>query len=157
MVATQVAMLASIFQLAWLWRKTGKLQKFSLVSCISILLLGGATLFFKNEIFVKWKPTVVYWALSIVLLGSQFFTAQPLMQKIAGKGLQLPDRIWRTLNLSWSGFFILLGIVNLYVVYNYSTDAWVNFKLFGTLGITLVFVILQSIFMARHTHLQNGN
>lgn len=157
MVATQVAIAASLLQLIWLRISTGKIQKINLISFLSILILGSATLLLKNDIFVKWKPTVVYWALGAALLFSQLFMAKPFIQRLGESSVRLPERIWRQLNGIWSSFFVGLGIVNLYVVYNFSTTAWVNFKLFGTLGLTLVFIVLQSLYMAKHAQLQNGN
>lgn len=157
MLATQVAIVAALVQLIWLRIATGKIQKINLISFLSILILGGATLLLKNEIFVKWKPTVVYWALSTGLLVSQIFGSKPLMQRLGENSVPLPDRIWRQINLLWCGFFFFLGLINLYVVYNFSTATWVNFKLFGTLGLTVVFIILQSIYMAKHTQVRNGD
>ncbi len=157
MVATQVAIAASLVQLIWLRISTGKIQKINLVSFLSILILGSATLLLKNDIFVKWKPTVVYWALSIALLFTQVFGKKPFIQRLGENSVRLKDAIWRQLNVIWISFFFGLGLINLYVVYNFSTSAWVNFKLFGTLGLTLVFIVLQSMYMARHAQLQNGN
>ena len=155
MIATQVAIVASLVQLIWLRISTGKIQKVNLISFLSILILGGATLLLKNDIFVKWKPTVVYWSLSGALLFSQLFTAKPLLQRLGEDSVMLAERIWRQLNLLWSTFFLLLGVTNLYVVYNFSTTTWVNFKLFGTLGLTIGFVVLQSIYIAKHIQVQN--
>lgn len=157
MVATQVAIAASLFQLIWLRITTGKIQKVNLVSFLSILILGSATLLLKNDIFVKWKPTVVYWSLAIGLLISQVIGAKPIIQRLGESSVKLPDRIWRQLNLGWGSFFLCLGVVNLYVVYNFSTTVWVNFKLFGTLGLTIVFILLQSLYMAKHTQLPKAN
>lgn len=157
MVATQVAIAASLAQLIWLKVSTGKYQKVNLISFLSILILGGATLLLKNDIFVKWKPTAVYWALAVALLFSQLFTQKPLLQRLGETSIQLPTRIWRQLNLAWFGFFAVLGVINLYVVYNFSTSAWVNFKLFGTLGLTILFVILQSLYVAKHAQQHTVN
>lgn len=156
-IATQVAIVTSLIQLVWLRVTTGKIQKINLISFLSILILGGATLLFKNDIFVKWKPTVVYWALAMALLFSQIFSHKPFLQRLGENSVLLSDKIWRQLNMVWSSFFILLGIINVYVLYNFSTAIWVNFKLFGTLGLTLVFIILQAVYMAKHVQLQNGN
>ncbi len=155
-IATQVAIVTSLLQLIWLRITTGKVQKINLISFLSILILGGATLLFKNEIFVKWKPTVVYWALAAALLFSQMFSHKPFLQRLGENSVLLSDKIWRKLNLVWSSFFVLLGVTNIYVLYNFSTSAWVNFKLFGTLGLTIVFIILQAVYMAKHAQLQTG-
>lgn len=157
MVATQVAIAASLLQLVWLRITTGKVQKINLISFLSILILGSATLLLKNDIFVKWKPTVVYWALAIALLASQVFGKKPLIQRLGEASVKLPEHVWRNLNMGWGSFFLIMGIVNLYVVYNFSTAIWVNFKLFGTLGLTVVFIVLQSIYMAKHSQVSNGN
>lgn len=156
MVATQVAIAASLVQLIWLRISTGKIQKVNLISFLSILILGSATLLLKNDIFVKWKPTVVYWSLGIALLGSQFIGKKPLIQRLGEASIKLPEKIWRQLNLGWSSFFIIMGLINLYVVYNFSTTIWVNFKLFGTLALTVLFIALQSIYMAKHSQISNG-
>ena len=144
-----------LIHFTWSWLDYVNIVFFILgASFLSILILGGATLLLKNEIFVKWKPTVVYWALAIALLGSQLFSTKPLLQRLGEGSILLPERIWRHLNTMWWIFFLLLGLTNLYVVYNFSTTAWVNFKLFGTLGLTLLFVVLQSIYMAKHAKIQ---
>jgi len=155
MVATQVAIVASLLQLIYLRIRTGKIEKVHLVSFLSITLLGGATLLLKDDIFIKWKPTAVYWLLASALIFSQMFGKKPLMQRLGEGSVSLPDKIWRQLNLTWFGFFFVMGLANLYVVYNFDTSFWVNFKLFGTLGITVVFIVLQSIFMAKHIKVMN--
>jgi intracellular septation protein len=157
MIATQVAIGASLIQLIFLRVSTGKLQKVHLVSFLSILILGGATLLLKDDIFIKWKPTAVYWLLSVALLFTQIFSQKPLIQRLGENSVGLPDKIWRQLNLTWGAFFCAMGFANLYVVYNFDTAVWVNFKLFGTLGLTLVFIIGQSIYMAKHSQIHNGN
>lgn len=157
MIATQVAIATSLAQVLWLRVTTGKFPKVQLVSFLSILILGGATLLLKDDIFIKWKPTAVYWLLSTALLFSQIFSSKPLMQRFGEKSVKLPSRIWRQLNITWCIFFASMGVANLYVVYNYDTAAWVNFKLFGTLGLTLVFIVAQSLYMAKHSQLENGN
>lgn len=155
-IATLSAIAASLIQVLWLRRKTGRFEKISLITFISITLLGGATLFFQNEIFIKWKPTVVYWALGLCFLFSHWIGHKPLLQRIAEGNIQLPPSIWIRLNWSWAIFFALMGVLNLYVVQHYDTDTWVNFKLFGTLGLTFIFVILQGFYMVRY-HLPGEN
>lgn len=157
MIATQVAIAASLLQLIWLRISTGKVQKVNLISFLSILILGSATLLLKNEIFVKWKPTVVYWALAMGLFISQVVGKKPIIQRLGEASITLPEKIWRQLNICWISFFTGLGVINLYVVYNFSTTIWVNFKLFGTLGLTILFIILQSIYMAKHSQVSGNN
>lgn len=156
MIATQVAIAASLAQLIYIRISTGKIHNVNLISFLSILILGSATLLLKNDIFVKWKPTVVYWALAIGLFVSQIIGNKPFIQRLGENSVKLPDKIWRHLNLSWTSFFLCLGLANLYVVYNFSTTIWVNFKLFGTLGLTIAFIVLQSLYMAKHSQINEN-
>jgi intracellular septation protein len=121
-----------------------------LITFAIIAVFGGATLLLEDELFIKWKPTVLNWIFGVVLLGSQFFGKKTLIERMMSTNIQLPSPVWTKLNWSWAVFFIGLGIVNLFVVYHYDTDTWVNFKLFGMLGLTLLFVFAQAIYMARH-------
>jgi intracellular septation protein len=148
-VATGVAMGASILQLAIYWLKHRRFEKLHVITSIFILVLGGSTLIFHKPIFIKWKPTIVYWIFTIVLLASQF-SAKTLIHRMLKDKITLPHKVWSRLNLSWAIFFLILGFLNLYVVYHYDTNAWVNFKLFGTLGLMLLFIILQATYIARH-------
>lgn len=135
------------------WNQNQKNTKFELTHLITfglIIVLGGATLLFKNVIFIKLKPTAIYWVLALVFFGSQLFGKQTVIQKMLGSKLNLPSKVWRNLNLSWVMFFIIVGAINLFVVYYFSTDFWVNFKLFGVLGLTLLFGFAQSLYMARY-------
>lgn len=151
--ATVAAIVASLLQVGVSRYQSGKFEKIPLITLASIVLLGGATLLFRNELFIKWKPTALYWTLAVVFFLSQFIGKKTLIQRAIEQNIQLPPRIWRQLNLSWALFFILMGIANLYVVYRHTTDTWVNFKLFGTMGLTLLFIIGQGIYMVKHqTH-----
>jgi intracellular septation protein len=149
-LATITAIIASAVHVLWSRYKTGRFEKLPLITLGMIVILGGATLFFKNELFIKWKPTVLYWVLALALLISQFIGKKPLMQRLLEQNVELPIRIWHQLNLSWAFFFAAMGIANLYVVYHFDTNTWVNFKLFGTLGLTLVFIVLQGFYMAKY-------
>jgi intracellular septation protein len=149
-LATITVIVASVVQVLWSRYKTGRFEKLPLITLGTVAVLGGATLFFKNELFIKWKPTALYWVLALALLISQFIGKRPLMQRLLEQNVELPTRIWHQLNLSWALFFAAMGIANLYVVYHFDTDTWVNFKLFGTLGLTLVFIVLQGFYMAKH-------
>ncbi len=149
-LATLTAIIASLVQVIVSRIKHGYFEKMPLLTLVIITVMGGATLIFRNELFIKWKPTALYWLLSVSFLISQFIGEKPLIQRAAEKGIQLNSEIWYRLNLSWVLFFALMGGVNLYVVYSYDTDTWVNFKLFGSLGLTLVFVVLQTIYMVKH-------
>ena len=115
-----------------------------------ILVFGGATLALQDETFIKWKPTVLYWLFAAVLAGGELLAGRNLLRALLGAQLELPDAAWRRLNLSWIGFFAFMGAANLAVAYNFSTDAWVNFKLFGGIGLMLLFVLAQGLFLAKY-------
>lgn len=148
--ATAVAIAASIAQVVVYRLKHQCFEKIQVFSLIIIVVLGGATLFFHNPWFFKWKPTGIYWLSSLIFLGSSFIGKKSIIQKMMEANINLPSKIWYRLNNAWGLFFILLGGLNLYVAYNYDTDVWVNFKLFGGTGLTLMFVFLQAIYLSRH-------
>lgn len=149
-VATSVAIAASFIQVGFDWIKHRKVEPMHLVTLLVIAVFGGLTLYLKDEMFIKWKPTVINWLFGTAFLGSQFFGERTIMERLMGANLTLPRQIWRRLNLSWSLFFFIIGSVNLFVLYTFDTETWVNFKLFGMLGLTFLFVILQSFYLARH-------
>ena len=148
--ATIVAIAASFIQVAVFWLKHRRFENMHLITFVIIAVFGGAPLLLQDELFIKWKPTVLNWIFGIVLLGSRFFSKTTLIERMMSANIQLPNPVWAKLNNSWAAFFILLGMVNLFVVYHYDTDTWVNFKLFGMLGLTLLFVFAQALYMARH-------
>lgn len=148
--ATAVAMAASISQVILYRLKFQHYDKMHLISLGIIVVLGGATLFFHNPWFIKWKPTGIYWLSALVFLGSSFIGPKPLIQKMMEANVSLSNKIWHRLNSAWSLFFIIMGALNLYVAYYYDTDAWVNFKLFGGVGFTLLFVLIQAFYLTKH-------
>lgn len=148
--ATVVAIIASFLQVGLFWFKHRRFETTHLLTLGLIVIFGGATLLLQDEMFIKWKPSVLNWLLGLVFLGSHFVGKQTLTQRMLGGNISLPTHGWARLNLSWSAFFILLGFINLYVVYNFDTDTWVNFKLFGMLGLTFLFIVLQAIYLSRH-------
>jgi intracellular septation protein len=149
-VATGVAIVASILQVLVAWLKTRKFETMHLMTLVIILVFGGLTLYLQDEQFIKWKPTVVNWLFGFLFLASQWLGEKTMIERMMGGNLSMPSEIWRTLNLSWTFFFFLIGGVNYYVMSYFSTDTWVNFKLFGMLGLTFVFVLLQSFYLSRH-------
>jgi intracellular septation protein len=149
-VATAVTMGASFIQVSGYWLIHRRFEKIHLITLALILLLGTSTLIFHKAIFIKWKPSIIYWVFALLLFGSQYIGKKPLLHRMLGDKISMPAKIWKRMNFWWGVFFTFLGILNLYVVYHYDTNAWVNFKLFGTLGITLVFLVLQALYMARH-------
>jgi len=149
-VATAVAIAATIGQIAWLKARGRRIEPMLWVSLAIIVVFGGATLALHDETFIKWKPTVLYWLFGAVLAGALMLFRRNLLRMMLGEKLQLPDQAWSKLNWSWVGFFAFMGVANLYVAYNFSTDAWVNFKLFGGMGLMFVFVLAQGAFLSRY-------
>ena len=149
-VATAVAMLSTIIQIAYMWFRNKKVEKAPIITLVIILVLGGATLFFHNELFIKWKPTVLYWALSIIFIGSILLDKGSLSQRMLSEQIAITEDKWAIVDKMVIIFFLLLGGLNIYIAYSYSTEVWVNFKLFGTLAITLLFCIAVSFYMAKY-------
>ena len=154
-VATAVAIGATFAQIGYLMFRGRKVDTMLWVSLGVITVFGGATLLFANETFIKWKPTVLYWLFGGVLAIAAVFMKKNLVRSMMEKQVTLPDEIWTRLLASWIGFFAAMGLLNLYVAYNFSTDAWVNFKLFGGMGLMLVFVLLQALMLAKHAQDKN--
>jgi intracellular septation protein len=148
-IATAVAIAATFAQVAWLKLKKRKIEPMLWASLAIIVVFGGATLFLQDETFIKWKPTVLYWLFAAVLAGAAA-ARRNLIRAMLSQHMQLPDPVWSRLNLAWIGFFALMGVLNLYVAYNYSTDLWVNFKLFGGMGLMLVFVFAQALVIGKY-------
>jgi intracellular septation protein len=148
--ATATLMGASAIQVLIDWIRTRQIEKMHLFTLILVLVLGTATLLLQDERFIKWKPSIVNWLFAIIFLGSHFIGERPIIQRMMSEHISMPDNIWLRLSFSWILFFIISGIANLIVMFNFDTDTWVNFKLFGMLGMTLVFVILQSIFLSKY-------
>ena len=150
--ATGIAMLASLGQVIYLRLKYQRYELLHLANLGIILILGGATLLFHNPLFIKWKPTGIYWVTALVFLLSAFFGKAPLIKRILQKNIELPEVVWARLNYSWVAFFIAMGLLNLYVAYNFSMEAWVNFKLLGSTGLMLVFVVIQAFFLSKYSN-----
>jgi len=149
-VATGVAIAASFVQIGWVMARGKKVETMMWISLAIIVVFGGATLLLHNETFIKWKPTVLYWLFAAILLGGSWLFNKNIIRAMMAKQVSLPEPVWNKLNLSWAGFFIVMGATNLYVAYNFSTDIWVDFKLFGSTAMMLVFVIAQSLILAKH-------
>jgi len=148
--ATAVAIGATFVQIGWVWYRHRKIDNMLWVSLGVIVVFGGATLLLQDETFIKWKPTVLYWLFGVALLTAEIGFRKNLIKAMMEKQMALPDTVWRKLLMSWAGFFTVMGALNLYVAFNYSTDAWVNFKLFGGMGLMLVFVVLQALMLAKY-------
>lgn len=152
--ATYLIIAASVLQVCWSRIQHGYFQRLPLITLLCVLVFGGATLFFRNELFIKWKPTAVYWLLSAAFLISQYMGDKPLIARLLSKNLTLKQLAWQRLNLSWVFFFAFMGALNLYVVQYFDTDTWVNFKLFGSFGLTFLFALGQGIFLMRNRAFQ---
>lgn len=150
MAATAAAIVATIAQAGWSWMRHGKIERMMLINLAIIVLLGGATLALKDETFIKWKPTVLYWAFAIILFASNFIFKKNLIKLMMGSKMKMKDSLWNKLNLSWSGFFIFMGLANLYFAFNFDTDTWVNFKLFGGMGLLFLFALGQALVLSKH-------
>ncbi len=149
-VATAVTIGASMLQLAIYWVIHRRFETMHGLTFLFILVLGGSTLLFHKDIFIKWKPSVIYWAFAATLLISQYFSSRTFLERMLSEKINLSVIIWKRLNISWAIFFVFMGFLNLYVIYHFDTNAWVNFKLFGTLSLTLVFIIVQALYMSKH-------
>lgn len=149
-IATAVAIIATVLQIGWVWLRHRKVDNMQWISLALIVVFGGATLLLRDETFIKWKPTVLYWLFAATLLVSELVFRKNLIRAMMEKQVSAPDTIWKKLLFGWTGFFVVMGVLNLYVAYNYSTDTWVSFKLFGGIGLMIVFVIGQAILLAPH-------
>ncbi|MDR3394406.1 MAG: septation protein A [Parasulfuritortus sp.] len=149
-LATVVAIMATCLQIAWSWLKHRKVDGMLWLSFGLITVFGGATLLLHNENIIKWKPTVLYWLFALALgLGPVLFERN-FIRMMMEKQITLPDPVWVRLNLGWAAFFTALGATNLFVAFSYSTDTWVKFKMFGTLGLMLAFILMQGVYLSRH-------
>jgi len=148
--ATGIAILATLGQILWLKLRAKTIETTHWLSLGVIVVFGGMTLLFRDETFIKWKPTVLYAAFALALLLTPVLTGKQPMKALMGSQLTLPESVWRQLNWMWLVFFVVMGLANLFVAYTFSLDTWVNFKLFGSLGLTVVFVILQGLWLSRH-------
>ena len=149
-IATAVAIAATVVQIGYLHFKHGKVEPMQWISLGVIVLFGGATLISHNDTFIKWKPTVLYWLMGSALLIGQLIFKKNLLKSLMGAQMDLPEDAWRLTQWSWVGFFAVMGCLNLWVAFNFDTDTWVNFKLFGGLGLMAVFVVAQALYLGKY-------
>ncbi|PCJ32756.1 MAG: septation protein A [Gammaproteobacteria bacterium] len=149
-VATAVMIVASLLQVIITYILSKKVEKSQLITLVLVLVLGGATLWLQNPDFIKWKPTVVNWLFAVAFIATPLFSDKSLLERMMAEHIALPKSIWFKLNIAWIVFFIGSGLANLYVAFNFPEETWVNFKLFGLLGLTIVFIIGQSIYLSKH-------
>ncbi|MDL2336598.1 MAG: septation protein A [Pseudomonadota bacterium] len=157
LLSTVVVIVATFAQIAYLLARGRKIDTMLWVSLALVVVLGGATIWFHNEDFIKWKPTVLYWAMALALWTSARLFGKNLLQKMMGEQVRLPEPVWRRLNMAWIAFFVMMGLLNRYVAYRYSTDTWVNFKLFGAMGLMIAFMLAQGFYLSRHLEPDNAD
>ena len=148
-VATGVAIAATVAQVAWVLLRGRKVANMQWMSLAIIVLFGGATLLLRDETFIKWKPTVLYWLAGGLFLGGLAFRTN-LIKAVMSEGIALPEEAWTKLCVAWGAFFLFKGALNLWVAYTFDTDTWVNFKLFGGMGLMLLFVLAQAFWIAKY-------
>ena len=150
LLATVVVIVATLAQIIWLKARGKKVETMLWISLALVTVLGGATIYFHSESFIKWKPSVLYWVMGGALLIGQVFFQKNFIKSLMGAQMELPDSVWRVLNCSWAGFFAVMGVLNLLVAFNFNTDTWVNFKLFGGMGLMVLFVIVQALYLSKY-------
>ena len=155
--ATLGAMLAAVAQVGVFWWRHRSFEMMQIITLVVILVLGAATLFFHNPMFIKWKPTIINWAFAFIFTFLPLLTKRTLVEILLSHKIKLPQHVWQNLNTSWIAFFLIIGSINVVVIYNYSTETWVNFKLFGMLALSILFVIGQSFYLAKHVQDDDQN
>ena len=148
-VATAVAIAATVAQIGWSLARRHRVSNMQWASLAIIVLFGGATLLLRDETFIKWKPTVLYWLLGGTFLGG-LAMRKNLVKSVMSEGIELPERVWSRLCVAWGVFFLCMGAANLYIAQRYATDTWVNFKLFGGMGLMIVFLVAQAFWIAKY-------
>jgi intracellular septation protein len=148
--ATAVIIGATIIQVCVSWIIYKKVETMQWITLGLIVVMGGATLYLQDEQFIKWKLTIIEWLFGLAFLGSQFFAKKTFVERMMGASIELPDPIWKRLNLLWAIFFISVGFINIYVMQNFNTDDWVTFKTFGVPGLMIIFIIVQMLFIYKH-------
>ena len=150
LLATVVAIVATCAQIAYLLARRRKIDMILWITFAIVVVLGGATIWFHNPTFIKWKLSVLYWTMGLAFWISQAFFQKNLLQSLMGDQLVLPAKVWQRLNVAWIAFYAFMGLLNLYVAYNYTTSTWANFKVFGATGLMLVFMVAQGFYVSRY-------
>jgi intracellular septation protein len=157
LIATFIAIVATVLQITIVWLKHRKVDRMLWISLIVISILGGATLAFHDDAFIKWKPTAIYWLFGLTLLVSDMVFRRNFIRRMLDGQIRLPDPVWMRLNLAWALFFVILGALNLYVAFSFSQDAWVNFKFLGCTALVFVFALAQGLYLSKHVIEDNAN
>ncbi|MGA7802417.1 MAG: septation protein A [Gammaproteobacteria bacterium] len=148
--ATATIIVATFVQVGLVWLRHRRFENMHLITLGIVVIFGGLTLALHNPLFIKWKPTVAYWLFAGAFLVSGFIGEKTLVQRMLAHAISVPGPIWSRLNLAWVAFFIAMGILNIYVAYQFDENTWVNFKLFGLMGLTLAFMLAQGFYLARY-------
>lgn len=148
--ATLVLILSTMLQNVVHFLVFKKLEKMHLISLVILLAFGSMTLAFKDPLFIKWKVSIFNWFFGVAIIGSQYIGKKPLIERMMSQAISVPKKIWIQINRVWGLFFLFVGVVNIYIAYTYDEETWVNFKLFGVLGLTFVFMVAQGIYLAKH-------
>jgi intracellular septation protein len=149
-MATAALMVASTIQIGYEYIRYKKVEAMHIVTLVLVIVFGGLTIYFHNDRFIQWKVSILNWLFAAVFLASQLFMKKPIIRLLMEKSVALPEKVWNRLSSVWVCYFILLGCLNIYVAYNFSLNAWVNFKLFGLMGCTIIFVVAQSAYLYKH-------
>lgn len=150
LLATVVVIAATLAQVAWQIVRGRKVDTMLWVSLALVCVLGGATIWFHDENFIKWKPSVLYWTMALAFGVSQWLFGKSLLKTLIGQQLELPEPVWQRLSVAWAVFFAAMGLLNIVVAYSFSTDTWVSFKLFGGIGLMVLFTVAQGVYLSRH-------
>ena len=151
-IATIAAMTASVIQVVGFWLKHRRFEKMHLIVMVTLLVMGSITIYLGDSVYIKWKTTIVEWAFGVILIGSQYIWKVNLIKKMMSQAMTAPEHIWARLNLAWASFFIFVGFLNIYGLYKFSTEDWVNFKTFGVMGMTIVFSIVTVLMLFRYVN-----
>ena len=149
-IATAVVIAATIVQVAYAWFKHRKVETMQWITLALVVVFGGATIYLHDEQYLKWKFSIIEWLFGIAFLSSHFIGKKTFIEKMLSGSLTLPELVWKRLNSLWGCFFISVGFINVYVMYNYNTDDWVTFKTFGVPALMVVFILLQMVFLYKH-------
>lgn len=150
LLATIIVMAATLLQVAWMRLNRRKIDLMLWISLVIIIVFGGATIWYHNDTFIKWKPSVILWMMGLIFLISQTYFQRNLLRSTLGDELELPDIVWKRLNFAWVIYFGLMGALNLWVAYSFSTDEWANFHTFGSSGLSIAFILGQGVYMSYH-------
>ena len=153
LLATIVVMAATLIQVAWMRLNRRKIDLVLWISLVIVVVFGGATIWYHNETFIKWKPSVILWVMGMIFLISQTCFKRNILRSTLGDELELPDMVWKRLNFVWVIYFVVMGVLNLWVAYSFSTNAWADFHTFGGTGLSIVFLFGQGIYISRYQQL----